>query len=101
MAQRIFCDIDGTLTDSPSKKWGAPRRERIEALRRALASGDTVVVWSGGGTRYAVEFAQRYALRQAGALAIGKPTVIVDDNPEIRPRQRMPIVTPEEFFAGK
>ena len=92
----IFIDIDGTLTFAPESKWGEPIHERIKRVVDMLAAGTEVVLWSGGGTKYAREFADRYGL--GGAVCIGKPSLMIDDNPTIRPPGRMPIKAPEDFF---
>ena len=92
----IYIDIDGTLTDQPVEHWGTPWQARLAKVRRMLAEGVQVVIWSGGGTTYARAWAERHGL--AGAVCIGKPEFCVDDNPTIRPVGRMRIVPPTEFF---
>jgi len=94
---RIFIDIDGTLTSEPHKKWGPPIHERIQRVRDLIAAGNEVVIWTGGGTAYAAEFAAKYHLD--GALCVGKPSVLVDDNPELRPGFAKRIKDPTEFFG--
>ncbi len=102
----IFIDIDGTLTDKPNQG-GKVLLDRIAYIKRLVKEGRQVVVWSGGGTRYAVEWVQANGLDDlhdefgwdSGDLfAIGKPEVIVDDNPYIRPLGRMLIMSPKDFF---
>lgn len=88
----IYIDIDGTLTDAPHARFGNPHFDRIGGLKRLVRQGREVVLWSGGGTEYAVEFAIKYDIE--GVTAIGKPDIIVDDNPFIRPVGKMPIVQP-------
>lgn len=78
----IFCDIDGTLTTEPHKMWGPVIPERLEALRRMCAR-EKVVLWTGGGERYARRFADYHEIPAFACL--GKPTKLFDDNPEIRP----------------
>ncbi len=92
----IFVDIDGTLTDTPSRPWGNVIETRLVLLRDLIKSGREVVLWSGGGTNYAIAFAEKYNLNPI--LCIGKPGIWVDDNPTIRPKERLLIQTPEEFF---
>ena len=93
----IYIDIDGTLTDCPNAG-GRPIEERIEAIRQIIDSGQqAVVIWSGGGTDYATQFAKNHGL--TGAICIGKPSMIVDDNPDIRPRDRMRVLSPGAYFG--
>lgn len=92
-------DIDGTLTNEPSRPWGKVNVRRLHKIQDLIASGRQVVIWSGNGTAYAREFAMCYGL--AGAVAIGKPEVMVDDNPTIRPANRMPVVSPETYFRDE
>ncbi len=94
----IFIDIDGTLTTTPEQQFGPVLRDRIRALRVLVAQGHEVIVWSGGGTDYARRFCKLVNLRDV--VCIGKPAVMVDDNPTIRPPGRMVRVEPDEFFAG-
>ena len=54
----IYIDIDGTLTDSPDTRWGRVVPGRIEAVKRLIASGERVVLWSAGSDEYAKEFAK-------------------------------------------
>ena len=90
---KIYCDIDGTLTDEPFKKWGKPKQERIDKLKQLIQEGHQVILWSGGGTRYARQFAKKYGIR--ATAAVGKPDVIIDDNPKIRPTKRTTYLSPE------
>lgn len=92
----IYFDIDGTLTRKPNGQWGEPIQDRIAAVIDAIDRGHEVVVWSGRGTKYAKAFAEKYGI--LGALCIGKPDIAVDDDPDIRPRTLMRIVSPEEWF---
>lgn len=93
----LFIDIDGTLTMNPVVPWGAPRMDRIAKVKELILAGWQVVLWSGGGTSYARAFAEKYGL--ASTIAIGKPEMMIDDNPTIRPAGRMVRVAPDEFFA--
>lgn len=79
----IFVDIDGTLTLAPTKMWGPVIEERLKKVRNLCQQGYQVVLWSGGGTKYAEAFAAKYELPVMAAL--GKPQVFVDDNPDISP----------------
>lgn len=89
----IFIDIDGTLTTKPFQMWGPVIDERLDAVRRILHAGHQVVLWSGGGTAYARQFAHYHKLE--GVIPMGKPEFCIDDNPDIRPPERMPIHGPE------
>ncbi len=93
----VYFDIDGTLTDCPGAHKGKPIPERIIAVRELIESGQEVVIWSGGGTAYAVEFAKQQGL--TGATVIGKPGTCIDDDPHIRPRDRMRVLSPEDYFG--
>jgi hydroxymethylpyrimidine pyrophosphatase-like HAD family hydrolase len=93
----IYIDIDGTLTTEPEKPWGQPRSARIDRLRAMIAEGAQIVLWSGGGTAYAQAFAKQYRLD--GAIAIGKPECLIDDNPRIRPQLRLLVQAPHIFFG--
>lgn len=97
MSRPIFIDIDGTLTSAPTRPWGPVYEKRLERVRDLITKGETVVLWSARGTTYAKKFAEQYALN--GVLPLGKPELIVDDNPTIRPREKMPIKSPLEFFG--
>ena len=91
----IFIDIDGTLTDSPSKG-GSGLPDRIKSVQAMIGRGVEVVLWSGSGTDYVRDFAKKYDLRPIAC--IGKPQQLVDDNPNVRPSNCMPVVPPGEFF---
>lgn len=96
VGQPIFVDIDGTLTYQKARG-GEPHLVRIAQLRRMIDGGAPVVLWSGSGTDYARAFATEHGL--AVIAAIGKPHMMVDDNPTVRPTDRMPVVSPEDFFG--
>ncbi len=96
MNRPIFIDIDGTLTMDGSHGWGTPILSRLEKVRELIKQGYEVIVWSGGGTKYAKDFCKFHRLEVT--LAIGKPGKIVDDNPKIRPQ--LVCVLPEEYFDG-
>jgi len=82
----IFIDIDGTLTDKPAKG-GNPICTRIELVRRMISNGEPIVLWSGGGENYVRQFAEEHNLQPHAML--GKPRVVVDDNPKFSPTCRM------------
>lgn len=95
MDRPTFIDIDGTLTDD-SKAGGKAIHARVKAVRKMIAAGDDIVIWSGTGTKYAVEFCNRYSIKPLAA--IGKPELCVDDNPTIRPVGHVVVLDPKEFF---
>lgn len=55
----IAFDVDGTLIDKDDK----PRKEVI-ALLKALANGNEIIVWSGGGQAYAEMWVDRLNLNE-------------------------------------
>ncbi|KKL47654.1 hypothetical protein LCGC14_2333370 [marine sediment metagenome] len=96
MSLPIFIDIDGTLTMTGGEPWGEPCPERLQRVRDLVAAGEEVVIWSGGGTAYARAFADKHGLEVMAV--VGKPGLMVDDNPNLRPEQRLQTVLPEDFF---
>ncbi len=95
MDRPIFIDIDGTLTED-SKAGGKAIHARVKAVRKRIAAGEDIVIWSGTGTKYAVEFCKSHSIKPLAA--IGKPEYCVDDNPNIRPVGRVVVLDPKEFF---
>lgn len=95
MDRPIFIDIDGTLTDHGLRN-GNPIPERIEHVKGLIAEGHDIVIWSGTGTAYAKAFCLRHGI--APMFACGKPELLVDDNPKVRPAKRMPVIHPDDFF---
>lgn len=92
--ERPVCvDIDGTLTTTPGRPWGPPIASRLDAVRRLVAAGHRVVLWSGGGRSYAEQFAARHDLTGATLVCEGKPSLWVDDNPAVSPS--MDVVAPD------
>ena len=94
---RIYCDIDGTLTTAPRARWGPPNLDTIKKLKDLIKDGHQVILWSGGGSRYAKKFAKHYEIK--AEVANGKPHIIIDDNPDIKPKKRMPVISPTEFLS--
>lgn len=74
----IYCDIDGTLTDNGAAP-GNPIHSRIDKIKGIIAKSRdvSVIVWSARGTKYAEEFCSKHGIE---ALAIGKPSLCVDDH---------------------
>ena len=79
----VFIDIDGRLTDNPNKRGGTPLRARIDAVKKLIAAGQDVVIWSYAGSKYAEEFARANGIK--AVAAIGKPKYLIDDNKNIVP----------------
>ncbi len=80
----IYIDIDGTLTDHPGHRDGSPLKERIERVKKFLADGNDVIIWTAGGSNprnYAIEFCREHGIEPTAALA--KPSICVDDKPTI------------------
>jgi hydroxymethylpyrimidine pyrophosphatase-like HAD family hydrolase len=97
MQEWIYCDIDGTLTDTPHKPWGKPRQDMIDALGRAADAGAIIVLWSWNGAKYCHEFAEKYAV--PGSHFMSKPHLMIDDKPYIsKQRARQFPITPEKFM---
>ena len=88
----IFIDIDGTLTNDGHKPNATPIKYRIEKVQQ-LSEKHSVILWSGNGRDYAETFRVKHGL--TFCLAIGKPHLIIDDNPTIRPNWNSLIRTPE------
>ena len=78
----IFIDIDGTLT-SADVRGGKPIDKRIESVKHMIEQGTPVVLWSANGTDYVKKFADTHGIHPL--VCIGKPSLIIDDNPTIRP----------------
>jgi hydroxymethylpyrimidine pyrophosphatase-like HAD family hydrolase len=96
---RIYCDIDGTLTNEPYKKWGKPRLDMIKKVKKAIEDGHWLILWSAGGTKYAKKFAEKYDIK--ATLCIGKPHMIIDDHPDIGPRRVSGVLSPDDFLKDK
>ena len=79
----VFIDIDGTLTADGSKRGGEPLPSRINAVRKMIDQGSDVVLWSYAGGEYAAEFAVAHGIE--AIATIGKPRLVIDDNPDIVP----------------
>ena len=45
-----YIDIDGTLTDLPTKMRGPVDRQRLQYLRDLIRDGREIALWTGGGT---------------------------------------------------
>lgn len=93
----IYCDIDGTLTDSPGEPWGKPRLDLIWKLKDAILDGWRVVLWSACGKSYCQEFAKEYNISGLEAC-LAKPSIAVDDNPDLRSARFFRKLSPEQFL---
>jgi hydroxymethylpyrimidine pyrophosphatase-like HAD family hydrolase len=93
---RLFIDIDGTLTDTPESSWGNPNEEIINKVKKWIDKGVNVVIWSSRGEKYSRQFCKKYDI--INVICIGKPDLIVDNNPTIRPKHKMHILTPNQFL---
>lgn len=91
----LYIDIDGTLTDKPTRD-GNPLQNRIDKVKQLISEGIEVIIWTGSGTKYAMDFCRKYDIKPLAA--IGKFQMIIDDNPTIRPKENFKIVSPEIFF---
>lgn len=95
----IYIDIDGTLTDNPICRGGAPNQARLAVVRTIITLGTPVIIWSARGREYAEKFVAENDI--AAQAAIGKPQFCIDDNPTIRPGFK--VERPEwltQFAAG-
>ena len=92
---RIYVDIDGTLTVSQHPRWAAPRVDMIEKVKKLIADGHQVVIWSGT-SKYAQACCDKYDIKPD--VATGKPNMIVDNQQPFRRARRMPSLTPDEFM---
>ena len=89
----IFCDVDGTLLFWPCEDPGRiPREgepgygqpptvnvELVAALRRAVADGAALVIWSHNGAEHARSAAQRCGIDHLADAILAKPRVMIDD----------------------
>jgi hydroxymethylpyrimidine pyrophosphatase-like HAD family hydrolase len=94
----IYCDIDGTLTEDGHAPWGKPRIDVIWKLKDAIAAGYTVVLWSACGKKYCEDFAKAYHIFGLHGC-LSKPSLIVDDNKQIRDETHCKRLFPFEFLA--
>ena len=93
----IFIDIDGTLTNRPNTG-GAVLPERLARIRELVDMGHEIIIWSTGGTKYAQNFVRVHNIN--GVVCIGKPRLMVDDNPKIR-AGALQRCSPDKFFRKK
>lgn len=91
--ERYFIDIDQTMTKGKKPRWGV-----IQRVRQLIATGAHVTIWSGGGERYVRRKCEEWGV--VPTMMISKPTVIVDDNPDVFYAPRCRRITPEAFEKG-
>lgn len=96
MTLPIYIDIDGTLTDK-ELRGGNPLLNRINMVKDLIKNGQEVIIWTGSGTQYAIDFCKKHEIKPLACL--GKPHIAVDDNPTIRPHERIQMFNPETFFG--
>jgi hydroxymethylpyrimidine pyrophosphatase-like HAD family hydrolase len=94
----IYCDIDGTLTTAPENGWGPLCPKVISGVKEAIEAGHEVILWSGRGKRYAEAFAEKHDLKVVCCLS--KPDMIIDDNHDIRPKNRLWRLSPADVKSG-
>lgn len=99
-AKWVYFDVDGTLTTDGDVPWSPPRLDIISKVKEEIAAGSKVVLWSATGQEYCREFAKRYDIDGLEAC-LSKPSVYVDDNPQIRSPRFMRHVLPEEVVRGQ
>jgi len=92
---RIFVDIDGTLTRDGEKANGKPWYENIDKIRNLIANGNDVTIWSAMGEEYVRLFCDEHNLKPRYML--GKPNIIIDDCPTIRPVDKMTVILPKNL----
>jgi hypothetical protein len=90
MSMNIFIDVDGTLINS--NEGVDPRAEEtLRQIRRKLDAeypDSGLYLWSGAGGDYARSKAQEHGLAGYFSGFVGKPDVIIDDNPfSVSPRK--------------
>lgn len=94
-----YVDIDGTLTDEPDKPNGKPIAARIARVKRLIGDPENIVhIWSSRGFAYAQDFCNRNGIYPHKILP--KPDVCIDDLPGLRPKGKLKIVNPKDFFGG-
>jgi len=89
---RIFCDVDGTLTDKKSRG-GNPLKKNVDKLRKLIQEGHEVIIWSKTGQAYVEKFCKDNELKPKYCLS--KPDYFIDDHPRMG---KTPILKPEEIF---
>lgn len=96
--KRYFIDIDATLTQPPGAPGAPVRKASIARVKKLIAAGEFVCIWSGRGDAYAKRFCLDNGLRPN--LMLCKPDIIVDDRPDIRRIPHTVYVSPEDFEKG-
>ncbi len=95
----IYCDLDGTLThkqDGP-KPWPV-WQENIQVVRRLIARGHSIVLWSCRGAEKCRKFAETHKIRAIACL--DKPFWCFDDTPSLHDKpDRMKPISPEDMVS--
>lgn len=102
-SQPLFCDVDDTLLNwtyepNPAEdrikvecdgyiQYLTPMKKNIEQLKAHAARGHTVIVWSAGGSSWALAAVKALQLEDFVHLVIEKPMWILDD---LQPSEFMP-----------
>lgn len=94
MSKNYYVDIDGTMTNTPGKRWGSPNLLVIEKVK-TLIKDNIVIIWTAGGCQYAKDFCAKYDLIPAAILP--KPDYIIDDISTIRKAGKIEYITPKDF----
>ncbi len=92
----IFIDIDGTLTEA-DRAHAKPILYRVERVKALMRAGNEIVLWSARGRAYAESFAKANGME--GIACVSKPSLLVDDNPTVRPLGSISMVSPQAFFG--
>ena len=99
-AMIVYVDVDGTLTHEQrgrSAFKGPPRQDVLDKVKRLIAAGHQVVIWTGK-TEYAKRVCELYGID--AVAAVKKPDMIVDNQKRTWARRlRQRVITPEEFLA--
>jgi len=91
----FYIDIDGTLTNAPLDRWGKVYQDRIDKVKE-LCKNNTVIIWSAGGWKYAINFCVKYNITPT--VILPKPDFIVDDTPSIRTVGIIKYLKPEDII---
>jgi len=95
-APTLYVDVDGTLLTWPGGVGSGtpkPNEQTVAYIRGWLAqSRARVYIWSFGGAEHAHNAARFCGIENLVSGYIGKPTEILDDDPNIKTRinHRMP-----------
>lgn len=74
----LFVDVDDTLVIWEGEKYRA-HKKHVELIKRFAKRGQSVVVWSAGGYKWAHRIVRELGLRRYVKLVMAKPQWYVDD----------------------